>query len=289
MKHFIRNTAALGAVLTVLGLGLALGAEMNGADLSPDGNLNVNFLDLLVWRNRPESMEREWEKQIPSDAFFGESSQEDTLSFSAVNKLDISLETGEISWISSDQERILVKTEGSPTDSRRYQIYQEGDELYIRGRGVQGGEIVPKIEIQVPAGYRFQEVEIQVGAGEFQGEGVMADQLEMKVAAGDGTLQGAEAGELSLSCAAGDISYEGKILREGEAECRAGTISLLLDNREEDFNYEIEGTGGSIRIGDLNFDSGFARNDVDHNAEGSLELKAWAGDIDVEFKEENAG
>lgn len=273
MKHFVRNTAALGAVLTIVGFGMAMGAQAMGG----------RWDNSWYWK-KPVFLGVSWGEDwdsIPADAYQGEAEGTDTVSFSDVEDVKISLGAGEVIWKTGEGDSILVTVDGREEMPNRCQIYEKNKELVIRLKGRNNRGI--KAEITVPEGSRFSDVEIEVGAGTIQAAELLCGSLDVELAAGSAEFFQCEAEESTFSCAAGEIRYQGKLAGGTEANCAAGSIEFILDQKKEDFNYEIDAAGGMIEIGGVEYSGIAARETVSSGAPYSLDLSTAAGSIQVEF------
>ena len=274
MKHFVRNTAALGAVLMIVGFGMAIGAETMGAEWDHS----------WYWRE-PVRAGRGWTEDwedIPEGVDRGKADGTDSVLFSDTEDISVSLGAGEIIWKTWDGDSIRVTCEDWENLENRYQVYQENGELVVRLRGRNGRNL--KAEITVPREYLFSEVDIEVAAGSLQAEDMECVSLDVELAAGNVDLTRCRADEAVFSCAAGEIRYAGSLAGGGEASCTAGSIELVLDQKKTDLNYEIDAAGGMISIDGMEYSGIASRDSVSSGASSSLDLKAAAGSILVEFK-----
>lgn len=142
------------------------------------------------------------------------------------------------------------------------------------------------VEIRIPAGCEFQDVELEVKGGVLYAYGIAADILELDLEAGSLEVAGSSAGELNGDCKAGELIYNGNVERKMEADCSAGAIEYELAGREEDFNYELEKQMGSILINGTERGQ-FNKKTIASNPgaikEAGLECKV--GEIQVNFSE----
>ncbi len=186
--------------------------------------------------------------------------------------------------------------------------YVEKETLYVEGfKGIHtlGSNFDNNnITLKVPMGMRFDEVEVEVGAGVMELYDIEARELEASVGAGGVSMYRSEAGELSVEIGAGEFhaedmtsleadlsvglgtcSYQGIISKELEAECNMGSMEFLLKGRESDFNYEIECSGGNIEMDSFETAAFAAEKYINNGAAGTFELNCNMGNISVHFEE----
>lgn len=178
-------------------------------------------------------------------------------------------------------------------DNERYQCHQKVDKntlkLEIERRGKIDRYVLDDIdetgvEIVIPAGSHFREVDLEVSGGVLTVDWVDADSLDMEASGGSLEVLGGTVGNLSSECMAGSVSYEGQVLWEADAECDAGLIRYLLEGSEEDFSYEIDASVGSVVIGGS--EVGSVRDDTVIRNPGAAkrsDLECTAGKIEMDF------
>lgn len=293
MKKFIQYTAVLGAVLTVLGFGTASAAHIHGG----------RWTQMQVWRDVIHG-HKDRGYHVPVTADTGTVVEERTRSFPCLPEFSVEVDFGNV-MISADEgtEEILICCESGTDFDRVVWPYAEDGEikLIIYGKWKEGRR--PNVQVIVPAGYRFQEVEIELGSGSCTVEGIRAvefsaetgggdllvengvvSSLDLHCAAGNISWNGQTAGSTDIDCAAGNVTYCGQIMGNVEADCAAGNIYLELPwQKETDFNYELDGTGGSIQIGEKTFSGVVFSKETHQGAPRTMELQSAAGSIQVMF------
>lgn len=159
------------------------------------------------------------------------------------------------------------------------------------------------VTLYVPSAVTFNEVEVNLGAGEMELDGLIAAQMEFALGAGQIHAKGLQTDKLSVSVGAGDIELEeaaltdvevqvgaGNFMIDGEvsgnisAECAMGNITLKLAGSESDFNYEIECVTGNITVGNEEYSGLAQEKSVNNNAAKTIELECAMGNVEVEFE-----
>ena len=185
----------------------------------------------------------------------------------------------------------------------------EDGTLYIEGfKGIKtiGADISDNvITLVIPQGTRFEELDIEVGAGVMEVTGIGAAEIEASIGAGELIMYQVESEELSIEVGAGrieagemiskDISvtvgvgegiYEGTASGNVEVESDMGNIEFSLQEDQDSFNYDIECDMGSVEIGGSGF-SGMGREQrVNNHASKEFEVSCNLGNINISFQEQ---
>lgn len=277
---FVKYTAILGAVLTVLGFGTAQIARVNGGVW--DGRMIQNQSLVL-----PNILSRHHSRRgirIPENADTGEWMDDNTICFPVVNELSLELQRGNVTVTAGDEEEIRIICDSLKTRGDEVRVYQDEDELNLQIGW--SGQSAPSVKVVLPKGYYFQKTDFEIEAGSCNVLELTASELNLKVTSGELVIQNGETLEADVECAAGTISYTGRILEEADVDCVAGTIRLALYQEEEAFNYEIEGAGGEIQIGGDSMSGVAFKKSLDYHGDGVMELQCAGGQIQIAFLED---
>ncbi len=280
MKRFVKYTAILGAVMTVLGFGTAWAARVNGGRWNRKEILGSSISLPYFGRSHHFSTD----DFSYEEAKTAQQLDENTLALPLTKDFRLDMEAGKV-WVKTGEAqeiRIVCKDLANMEDL--IQLYGDEDEtnLYM-GPASNVGYV--EAEVILPKGYRFQDVEIFVGAGECHVEEILAEDLEVGVAQGRAEILNGGVHSAELQCAAGKLGYTGTISKDADCECATGRIDLILFQKETDFNYQAEGVGGNIRIGDSDFSGVAFSKERNYGASRDMELQCAAGSIQVSFTE----
>ena len=111
-----------------------------------------------------------------------------------------------------------------------------------------------EVEIEVGAGvmeaYKFnaKEIKADVGAGILSLYQSEAKELSVEIGAGEFSALDVDAREADLTVGLGNCSYQGSIFESLEAECDMGNMDFLLKGKESDYNYDVSCGMGSIKL-----------------------------------------
>ena len=293
MKKFIRNTAVLGAVLTVLGFGTASAAHVQGG----------RWGKMQLWEGSIPYPRNHFVYSVPVGADRGKKLDENSRSFPCLSELSLEIDFANVTVQPSESDRIIVRCGSSEDFQQMVWGYAEDDEVKVAVYGKKSGNRKPEVTVFVPENFSFQEMDIELGGGSCSVGGVNVRELCGETAGGSLLIKEAEAAQVYFSCTAGKISYYGRVLEDldidcaagniacsgeilgdVEADCAAGNIYLeLIGQQESDFNYEVDGTGGNIQVGDKSYSGMLFEKEIYHGAPRKMELQSAAGNIQIEF------
>lgn len=138
--------------------------------------------------------------------------------------------------------------------------------------------------IYLPEGYRFDEVEMEYGASKAEISELNARSLKIKSGASGCSVKDADVEELEVEAGAGSVDFYGTVKKDTEIECGAGSVTLNLEGTEESYNYELDSSAGSIRIGDDQEYGGLsAEKTIDNGSERKIEISNGAGSVEIRF------
>lgn len=138
--------------------------------------------------------------------------------------------------------------------------------------------------IYIPEGYRFDQVEMEYGASSAEIKGLNAKSLKIKSGASGCSVKDADVEELEIEAGAGSIDFYGTVKQDTEIECGAGSVTLNLEGTEDRYNYELDSSAGSIRIGDdQKYEGLSAEKTIDNGSESTIEISNGAGSVEIKF------
>ncbi|MDD6038942.1 MAG: DUF4097 family beta strand repeat-containing protein [bacterium] len=164
-----------------------------------------------------------------------------------------------------------------------------------------------KVELLIPKNSSFEEVKVDVGAGEFvinaplhakdiqidagagtiDAIGLFADEFQASLGAGAVTIVDAEFGEMKIDGGVGECKISNcKLNGDGKVDTGVGNIAIGLLADEKDFNYKFECGVGEIRVFDTTFNSMSDNNKIDNGAPHTIELENGVGGINI-YKADN--
>lgn len=175
--------------------------------------------------------------------------------------------------------------------SKKWNVLSDSHENYIYVI-LPGDFAFQKSEIELGAGYiemnggEYGKTDIDIGAGEIICNNIKTGKMEAEVGAGNFEASDIEADEINVSAAMGQVMIsDGTISGNIELSCDMGNLYLEMQGKEEEFNYEIECSMGSITIDGYDY-SGFGKEKyIDNRAAKEIKAECSMGNIEVVFSE----
>lgn len=324
MKKFVKGSLITAGIFAAVGVVFCLVSAIFGGrnlvyfvrnDAYLEGKIEAagDFLDAFFDRIGSRSWHRHasWWNENPDRLIINEQETETTAKeiqqpMEGIRSLDLSLGAGSF----------VVKEKN--TDDGMIDIYIQGvggcdyrvkdGTLYVEGfKGIKaiGSDIFENvITLVLPAGTRFEEVDMEIGAGVMEVASLKAGEIDVSVGAGElimnrtearelsaeigaGRLEAGnmDAGEVSLTVSMGECIYMGTVSGDLELECDMGNMELSLNGREEDFNYEIECSAGNIEIGGLEYTALASERKIHNGAHRESDIECNMGNIIISFRE----
>lgn len=221
-----------------------------------------------------------------------------------IRKLELELGGCTVYFDCSQNEYLYLQAD----NAYKFQSYLKGNTLHVKAEGksmenwMDSGS--SSITLYVPAGYEFDEVDVDLGAGYVQLGDLYAQKASLEVGAGEIDIDYAEVSKMDISVGAGSVivaemevdeldaeigmgsfQAEGDITQKADIECSMGYVSLYLSGGEDDFNYKLDGSMGNIEIGGMSF-SGFGQEKkIENGAAKDIEVECSMGNISILFME----
>lgn len=194
---------------------------------------------------------------------FGDSGSDYAEIEETFSNLDIELGAGTLEIYYSDVEKVQIEQEGVSN----FKYYIDDDTLHVDGKPKWGiGDSDGSIVIVIPKEMAFQEVDLEIGAGEADVEGLLAQTANIEVGAGEANITNLDVKEL-------------------KAETGAGQLYVELIGAEENYNYDLECGIGEIEIGNNSYGGlGREQSITNPGAERFLDIECGVGEIQIEFK-----
>lgn len=296
-----------------LGIGAALGSGLREVwAMAGNGELNVGNLHIGGW-NVPYI--------ITDDGSEGEIRMEkgvvkESFSPREVENLEIDIKYGAVYVTDSQTDQIEISVDAPERNA--YQCGLQGGTLELidktpryRWNVLRNGlRDKAEITIAIPEGTVFDEVNLvtdaggieishelsareihfDLDAGELTAEKVMAaEEFSADVDAGNLEIAEFAAKSLEVDCGVGRAKLCGSVLEEVEADCGVGQIVLQLTGREEDYDYDVNCSLGTVCINGITYSGISTDKEIthhDHHTGRTIHLECGVGDIEVTVEEE---
>lgn len=201
-------------------------------------------------------------------------------------------------------DRFSWKLENGTLTVREKGSFRSG--FYLFGNYI-GDKLNEKrvITLTLPKGTKLKDLDIDVGAGYVEFDGMTADKADIDIGAGS-----MDAGELTVtgkcrlsagtgSIAVTEITAEKLYLETGvgsieagaqtdgdiSIDCGVGGITLTLQDSEDSYNYKFDSGVGGVTIGDSDY-SGLGKNkNIDNGAGKTISIECGVGSVEVFFEQ----
>ncbi len=248
MKRFTKIALVLAVSFTIIGLicvmiSMAFGLTWGRfADMVEQGRFSFGF---------------------DNDISFSRKTEDTIQNIEDVRDLDIEFGAGKLEVFYADVEKIQVRQE----HVKDFGCYVEDGTLYIEGNNnIWKGKATGEIIVRIPKDTVFNEVDMEIGAGQASLKDLAANSLDIEVGAGEARLTGLD-------------------VRELDAKTGAGKLYAELVDSEKDYSYDAECGIGEIVIGGSSIGGLGGSKSVENLGAGKhMDLECGVGQIQVEFQ-----
>lgn len=209
--------------------------------------------------------------------------------FKNVRSIDMDIWAGivEIQTVEGTGQEVVVETKD--IDKRlQLRYYMDGDELKFKTKEklfrINNGSI-GKIYIYIPKDYKFDEVSVDLGAGELNIDYISAREFGVDIGAGQAFIDSFTADELDLDCGAGSINARGAVNAEADIDCGVGEIIYTAIGKEADYNYKIDCGIGEVNCGGSSYSGIASEKEINNGAGKEMSIDCGIGSVTVDFEE----
>lgn len=197
-----------------------------------------------------------------------------------------------------------------PYDGDKYKIVASNNNKYETG--VQNGTLVVRskddstnrrdIRIYLPKDYQLENVKIRLGAGMADIDELTCDTLDIDVGAGKLDANELTANETKIELGAGSADMDGVVFGNSEFEiglgtldldgiiegdisvkCDMGKVEMDLEGEEEDYNYDVDCSAGTVSVGDYNFSGLDSGRTMDNGGSYDIDINCSMGAVAIDF------
>ena len=323
MKPLFKIGIALSAVLFLLGIagvgvGIAMGvtpSQLVYAGHYP-GRFSIRSPENWSWDGLSDLDDLD-DPDMPSLQGGNPSGSEEYYEFLNIRSLDLALNLCELHVLSHEEDYVSVSADNV---KNYFQCRQEGDTLVLtdnRKTSTKSGSMEQALylDLYLPR-QEYEEFELEMGAGNLTLDDLAADEVKIDNGAGSisirklscreldvdagvgeffaGSLEASEEADLDIGTGTAAISrFDGKALY---LDCAVGSAEVTAVGREQDYNYRLEASLGSMHINhqlqgreDFHSDSHYGdedRLDIQNGAGQQIEILCALGTVQLNFTEE---
>ena len=278
----------VGTIVTALGGGNLIRAAANNGivNITPWG---MNFWDWgWNWGRNWNISNNHWnggfELTVNGDRVADNSYSKD-FSFDNIDSLYITVGVGEFNVIPWDKNVFKIKITG--VGACRY--YERGSTLHVDGFDFTGWTTTNlntrnnKMTLYVPESIYYDEINIEVGVGSLDISGLTSRRLRSDSGVGSLNMNGMSTERLTMTNGIGEAKFRGVVNGDVSVDTGIGSVRLQIEGNENDFNYDISCSIGSVVVGKQSY-SGLANDRrINNNADKNMRLNCAIGEITVTF------
>ena len=288
MKKFTKRAVTVGITLLIVGIALCISGVVIGVEIAPIkqavisrvdrflGNVHIGGTDIVIKNPRTEPIKLEENYNLLIEA--------------GACELEIKKSPDDTFYLDGDTTYIKWEVD---EESKEVRVAGNNDLLHNDYKNI------GKTIIYVPEGYCFDNVEVEVGAGELMvdyiegndftfdvsaGEmtvkDVICDKIDAEISAGEMNFENISTNILEADCSGGQISVSGDIKEKAVLDCSMGEVILKLERENKDYNYEVDCSMGEVEINGTSLRNG----NIDNDADTDITVDCSMGEINITTK-----
>ncbi len=322
MKRFMKGCAITALIFLVLGFSMVIAAgTVEGANTISEvvqsvtnGKVHLNFgsdngedwgffIDEGNWEEAEILYDIDDNMLFDDDYEIWHGDIEKYAIGSHIKKMDIEAGGCAFYFEESEDDNFYIEATGV----NKLQCYVKSDILYVKAsHTLKDWEDYDEFEIilYIPKEYRFEQVEVELGAGLLEVEEIASNKMNLQVGAGQITVDYLVTEDCEIEVGMGEIVVDdmqitkmnaevgmghlmmgGTILGDVNAECSMGSMELELTGKEADFNYTLETAMGNVTIGDTDYSGLAQEKTVENSANKNMAIECAMGNLEVHFED----
>ena len=197
------------------------------------------------------------------------------------SNLEILVGAGDLKIKYHNEENVTLEV----SDEDKMQCYVEGDTLKIRGGLITGTGSSSTMIVYLPENKNFNNVAIDVGAGNIEIDKLTGSDTDINVAMGQVVISEMETDSLNIEVGMGNAEVKGNINYEAIVDCGMGQVVMELEGEGKDFNYNLDCGLGSLSVEGVYHIAGIGDSYVNNDASMEMDLSVGMGTVTVSFEE----
>ena len=195
--------------------------------------------------------------------------------------LEILVGAGDLKIKYHNEENVTLEV----SDEDKMQCYVEGDTLKIRGGLITGTGSSSTMIVYLPENKNFNNVAIDVGAGNIEIDKLTGSDTDINVAMGQVVISEMETDSLNIEVGMGNAEVKGNINYEAIVDCGMGQVVMELEGEGKDFNYNLDCGLGSLSVEGVYHIAGIGDSYINNDASMEMDLSVGMGTVMVSFEE----
>ena len=202
--------------------------------------------------------------------------------FSDVKNLDIVFGAGTFHILESEDEYIYL--EMKHVGVFEYGIDQEST-LYVKPKNNTIGSATGEIKLYLPQNMIFDEVKLELGAGELYANYLEMKKLEVSVAAGAVNLNQIVSDDMELEVGAGELVVDQGDVKKLSVDLSMGEVLVKLTGKEDDYDFDLSCGAGEVKVGSMVSGGVAFERDTDFGREKKIDIECALGTVEISFAE----
>lgn len=129
----------------------------------------------------------------------------------------------------------------------------------------------------------FQDVTATVGIGSFTAEEINCSDLKLEVSTAEAQIGNMEAECVEINLGMGTLSVCGTTSGDIVLNCGMGHFDMVLDDRQDSYNYDISGSAESVQIGTDTLAGMVMERWIDNGSDKQITMSCSMGSVKIEF------
>lgn len=217
--------------------------------------------------------------QLKSTYFDGSISNGNEYEFAGIKNLEIEVDTSKVEIREYDGSMIKVSSNGAT------KIVNENNTLIIEDNFniFNLSNLNKKITLYIPINYQFNNVDINVDAGDIEAENIYATDIEVSIDAGNFATKKIIATNLNVEVDAGKATIDLLDCQNSYFDCDMGDIEAMMVGSEVDYSYDVSCDLGSVKVGNYKAD-GLSNEHSFSSGMKKISVSCDVGDIDIKME-----
>lgn len=199
--------------------------------------------------------------------------------FEGIKNLDIDVDTSKV--IIKEYEGSVVKVTGD----KLIKVESKDDTLILKDSFsfFNLNKLKKEISVYIPSNYQFDNINLNIDAGNFKVTNIYATDLKIEIDAGNFDAKKIVTENLDAEIDAGKAVIDLLDCQNSNFDCDVSNFEVMMAGSETDYQYDINSDLSSIKIGNYKYD-GFESEH--HFGTGSRKIKINSDASDIEIKME---
>lgn len=125
---------------------------------------------------------------------------------------------------------------------------------------------------------------LSVGAGKIRIKNLVCRATDLDIGAGEMDIDSAEvAKDVNIDLGMGSVNIGGVIAGDLNVDCGMGTVILDMDDAEQDHNFKIDCSMGTVKVGSHSYSGLGSEQTIDNGSSSDFDIDCSMGSVTVKF------